>query len=157
MEKFTDFYSAWKFLERHPMFQYDSSSMLDRCLEVEVVKVNPRSGRTERDQKKNTTTRVWLECGPYVVPQELTRDWEIKEFPHGVPSVDPDLACGAPTFEKSIIKLATSVFKKYGTRDKRGTPGKAKQRIDKILSKTLVNIEENKTSIIFRSPRVLKS
>jgi hypothetical protein len=113
MKQIADFYAAWQFLETHPMFQYGESSMLHHCLEIEVVKVNPKTNRIDDDERENTATRVWMECGPYLRPEELSAE-ERRHLPYGIPSVDLQLSCGAPTFEEAIIKLANRVARRYG-------------------------------------------
>lgn len=125
VKRFSDFYEAWQFLEHHPMLDYEGSSMLYQCLEIEVVKVDPQTKKIEDHEKRNTETRVWLECGPYEGPEELT-EVERKLSPYGTPTSDLDLACGGATFEEAIITLANLVIKKYGRRRK---PDPARKRL----------------------------
>jgi hypothetical protein len=110
---FTDVHAAWRFLEDHPIFEIDESSVFFRCLHIEVIKVNPVTGREEKDETKNTATHVLLECGPYVLPEELT-EAERQHFPYGVTSTDHKLTCLAPTFEEALVMLANRVQEKYG-------------------------------------------
>lgn len=89
------FYGAWSYLNNHPMFkdEYGYSKFQD-CLDMNVVKVNPLTGRIDSDKKLNTKVVVWLECGKY----------ENGETYHNI-----DLDCGADTFEDAIIELARLV------------------------------------------------
>jgi hypothetical protein len=111
--KFHDLYEAWSFLEEHPMFQYEGSSLFCHCLDIEVVRVDPRTRNISDDPSRNTATRVWLECGPWERPEDL-RPEERPHLPHGIASVDLQLLCGGATFEEAIIKLATLVRRRYG-------------------------------------------
>jgi hypothetical protein len=108
--KFTDFYEAWIFLWNHPIFDRRKGSckrpcscysMFEECLDIDVVKVNPRTNRIDDDKSKNTATRIWLECGPWLLEDKL-------------PSHDPELNCGGATFEEAILTLANKVYAKYG-------------------------------------------
>ena len=88
------FYKAYNYLNNHLMFK----NHFQQCLDIEVVKVNPKNLTIDNKSKKNTKTQVWLECGPYL-EDCLTHDI--------------NLDCGASTFEKAIIKLAKKVKKQY--------------------------------------------
>ncbi len=114
MKPFVDFYAAWCFLEDHKIFKLEGTSIFHGCLSVEVIKVNPDTEKISDDETENTAIRVWLECGPWCGPDQLT-DEERKDFPFGLPSHDIELDCGAPTFEQAIIKLANLVLKKYAS------------------------------------------
>lgn len=109
---FTDLFKAWQFLENHPIFIKDWAYFRE-CLSIDVVKVNPKTERVEDDPRKNTATRVWLECGPWVRPRELPKE-ERKYHRQGMASHDIDLDCGGTTFEEAIVKLANLVIKRYG-------------------------------------------
>lgn len=91
-----DFYTAWKFLNEHKMF----NEQFTEGLWIEVVKVNPDTNEIDDDSSKNVKTRVWLEHGNY------DEEW-------GAITHDPRLDCGGDTFEKAIIKLAKLVQKYY--------------------------------------------
>ncbi len=95
-----DFYDAYHFLEKHPIF----NRQFTRGLDLFVVKVNPGTMCVEDDKSKNTKTRVWLEVGPYLHDETHGCKW----------SHDLDLDCGGYTFEEAIIRLAELVEKKYG-------------------------------------------
>lgn len=97
-----DFYTAWKFLETHKIF----NGRFYQELWVEVVKVNPETNAIDDDTTKNTQTQIWLEHGPF------DKDW-------GGCTHDIDLDCGGDTFEEAIIKLASLVKKYYADEGKR--------------------------------------
>lgn len=92
-----EFYEAWDFLCNHEIYQDSKIGMShfeERCLSIEVVKVNPKTEEIDDDESKNTSTRVWLESGPY----------NENYYTH-----DVDLDCGGKTFEEAIIALAENV------------------------------------------------
>ena len=91
-----DFYSAWRFLEEHKIF----NDQFNYYLWTEVVKVNPKTNSIDSDGSKNTQTQVWLEHGPF------DTEW-------GACTHDFDLDCGGATFEEAIINLAKLVKKYY--------------------------------------------
>lgn len=106
------FYKAWKYLENHVIFKDQYGwSQFKGCLDIDVVKVNPKTNSIDDNPELNTSTRVWLEAGPYI---EKT------------PTHDISLDCGAKTFEKAIIKLAKLVKKRYGD-----NPEKAIKKVNK--------------------------
>lgn len=122
---FTDFHGVYHWLRRHPAFFYNGKRGVEaiapsdrygfwESLEVDVVKVDPTTERIEDDEKRNTATRIWLECGPWGDPKEHAWDTYSDK---GIPSHDIDLDCGGKTFEEAIIKLARLVNKKYGDHD----------------------------------------
>ena len=94
-----DFYEAYHFLEKHPMF----NDMFTKGLDICVVKVDPETLCIEDDKTKNTKTNIWLETGPYLHNDPDGCLW----------GYDVDLDCGGDTFEEAIIKLAELVEKKY--------------------------------------------
>ena len=109
MGQFNDFYEAYNFLSTHPMIYQDNDNYFNRCLDIEVVKVDPTNDEINlEDTSKNTKTRVWLEFGPVV-----THNFNnfITKY---LPSHDIDLDCGGDTFEEAIIKLANLTYNKYG-------------------------------------------
>lgn len=69
-----------------------------KCLDIEVVKVEPITKTVHRNENLSTETRVWLECGPYH-SQYMTHDL--------------DLDCSGATFEEAIIELANLVQAYY--------------------------------------------
>jgi len=73
--------------------------MFQQCLDIEVVKINPKTDSIDDDKTLNTKVQIWLEAGPYIG----------KHHAH-----DIDLDCGADTFEEAIIELASLVKQYYG-------------------------------------------
>jgi hypothetical protein len=100
---FSNFYEAWKFLEEHRIYKDKEFGLghFERCLDIDVVKVNPINDIIEDDESLNTKTQVWLESGSY--------EDEDRQGCH-----DYDLDCGANTFEEAVMKLATLVYLKFG-------------------------------------------
>ncbi len=92
------FYESWHYLKNHPIF----CDEFEKCLDIEIVKVNPVNKMVEDDDSLNTLTQVWLECGPYQ-KDCLTHDI--------------DLDCGGDTFEEAIINLSKLVNKFYGNEE----------------------------------------
>ena len=118
------FYDAWYYLNEHPIFEWKkarskfSAHYFDRALDIDVMKVSPRSKTVTNDPKKNTMVEIWLECGP------LDEEWS-KKCKQPIFCHDTDLDCGAATFEEAIIKLARLVKKHYGKTDNdQGLTGK---------------------------------
>src|SRR6478609_3834082 len=115
------FNKAWDFLVNHKMFLHpDDVKLLGQfadprfleCLDIDVVLVNPKSNKISNKSKKNTKTRVWLECGGFS-EEDFGGNKAVMSC-H-----DIYLDCGGDTFEKAIIKLAKLVKKFYnedGTR-----------------------------------------
>jgi len=126
MNKFTDFYEAFHFLNEHYIFMtlegykdlcrslkdYPHLSpeeniafvtsiytRYDLCLYIEVHKVNPETRRIDDNEELNTKTEVWFECGSYHEDRG---------------EHDLDLDCGGATYEEATIKLANLVHEKYG-------------------------------------------
>lgn len=105
---FNDFYDAYNFLKEHSMVldyfgQWSTINYFMKCLDIEVVKVNPNTMTLEFKPDRmhlNTKTQVWLEFGAW------NKDIEM-------PHHDYNLDCGADTFEGAIIKLANLVFENY--------------------------------------------
>jgi hypothetical protein len=91
-----DFYTAWKFLSSHKMF----NGLFECGLWTEVVKVNPGTDEIDDDHAKNTKVQVWLEHGPY------DKEW-------GSTTHDINLDCGGDTFEEAIVELAKLVKQHY--------------------------------------------
>jgi hypothetical protein len=112
-----DFHSAWHWLRDHPFFFYANSSGnprmdgepgFEKALDIMVVRVDPKTGRIE-DDDRNTATRVWLEAGPW-----HTSDQHNERFT-GLPSHDIRLDCEGATFEEAIKFLARLVFRHEGS------------------------------------------
>lgn len=112
-KRFNDFYEAYNFLANHEMCKcrlyvngklYNhTTNNFERCLDIEVVKVNSNTLEIDEDKSKNTKTQVWLEFGKAFLDSSKNI-----QFEH-----DTRLDCGADTFEEAIIKLATLVDKYY--------------------------------------------
>jgi hypothetical protein len=103
VQMFTDFYEAWCYLVNHRIYKdkkYGFDHFQRHCLDINIVKVNPKNDTIEYDDILNTKTQVWLESGMYVDND--------KQGMH-----DIDLDCGADTFEDAIIELANLVYEKY--------------------------------------------
>ena len=103
-------------------------SQFARCLDIDVAKVNPKTRKIDKDKKKNTRTEIWLECGPWVNSEEMSKnDKEFLGHADGMATIDIRLCCGADNFEKAIIKLANKILKIYGKNQKK--------RIKKLFKK----------------------
>lgn len=97
MKKDTDFHDAFNYLSNHIIF----ADRFNECLDIEVVKINPKTKSIDDNAALNTETEIWLECGPYY---------------NGI-THDVDLDCGGKTFEEAIINLRNLVEKKYGNKN----------------------------------------
>jgi hypothetical protein len=91
---------------------------IDTNLSIFYAKVNDK-GRVCKDPKKNVNVECWLEFGnlewgygSYDPNTEEPCDWDVETV--SMNYHDPDLDCGAPTFDEALIKLAKLVLKKYG-------------------------------------------
>ena len=123
-----NFHDSWHFLRKHSAFKAKGTkakgygSRFREALDIEVVRVNPKSNSIDDDKSKNTATRIWLECGqvedPMSEKDDLQREFACGQgsdsLEYGILSHDIRLDCGAKTFEKAIIKLAKLVKKHYG-------------------------------------------
>jgi hypothetical protein len=96
MNKEEQFYKAWWYL-------VDNYEWVIKNLDIDVIKVNPKTEEVDDDPEKNTLIEIWLETGPD------------EKNEHGVPcaTYDPNLDCGGNTFEEAIIKLSKLVKKYY--------------------------------------------
>ena len=104
-KKFTDFYEAYMFLCNHPMVTYKERNFFSKCLDIEVVKVNPKTNEIDLYNKENNTkTEIWLEFGPILKDE----DYEV------IPAHDYELDTGADTFEDAVVNLANLVWYHYG-------------------------------------------
>ena len=146
MIKFKNFYDAWRYLNTTEVFWHknlekgfsgwyrDENGKLDfnmfqRCLDIDVEKVNPKTCRIDDNNKLNTKVRVWLECGePYCLRDDCDTqgrlNWEITWAKNN--GLDPDeyldevhynshiidYDCGGDTFEEAIVNLANKVWKR---------------------------------------------
>jgi len=106
--KTTKFHRAYNWLLNHPYFyhpQYKEyeSSCFKRCLDIDVVMVNPETDRIEDEHNLNTVHRVWIETGKIIMCDELNGVMEPTS------THDYRLDCGGSSFEEVIIKLAELV------------------------------------------------
>jgi len=106
-----DFHEAWSWLNDHPLFTSEGIGGSGvGCLYIEVVRVNPDNETIEDNEWLNTTTRVWLEGGPW--ERNLYEGTDLP--PMDGWSHDINLDCGAPTFEEALLKFVELVKKHYG-------------------------------------------
>ena len=113
-ERFTDFYLSWNFLHDHRIFKSsDGHSKFQECIREHVFKVNPGTNVVSSDPKKNTATRVQIECGPWIEPDQGTSIGRLFALLASA-SHDPDLDCVDRNRDEVIIVLANKVFQKYG-------------------------------------------
>lgn len=105
--KINKFLKAYKFLSNHKIFKYknpktnDIINKFNKCLNINVININPETLTIDENESKNTLMQICLECGP----------WDNEK---NMPSHDYDLNCFEDTFEKAIIELAKIVKEKYG-------------------------------------------
>lgn len=116
-EKFTDFYEAWDYVSSHPANSidrkkrhYSENHFLKGCLDMMVVRVNPKTNIRENPDREhlNTKTQFWLEYGEIYTDR---MDGLIK-CGH-----DLHLDCGGDTFEEAIINLANNMRNQKRYRD----------------------------------------
>lgn len=104
--RFNDFYEAYNFLRQHNITKTytkldDKSKEMEidnfyKCLDIDVVKVNPFTNSIDDNESLNIKTQVWLEFG----------GWSKK---YNMPCHDCDLDSFGDTFEEAIIELANLV------------------------------------------------
>ena len=95
----------------------NGDSRFHECLDIRVLKVNPRTKEYDSDERRNRTVRIWLECGPYLRVSDIPRE-DRAQLPDGVLGMTSHsirLDCGGKTFEEAIIKLANLVISHFGT------------------------------------------
>lgn len=102
-KKIKYFSEAWYFLQDHPLLEKNNATV-EMALEIMVAKVNPKTGKVDKNDCKNTETEVWLEFGFPEYDKKL-KDW--------IYAHDIRLDCGAETFEQAIVILAKLVKKYY--------------------------------------------
>lgn len=95
-----EFHRDFNWLVSHPIFNDRFLSNLD----IEVVKVNPKTKAIDDNDILNTEVRVWLECGPV----------ELKDNMDAIYTHDIRLDCDGESFEKAICELAKLVRANYG-------------------------------------------
>lgn len=114
--KLDTFYDCWWYLNETKFYLDHNNSVLDglesesmftSSLDIEIVKVDPKTDCIDFDHpEKNTKTRVWLESGEQWLDTTFGNVW--RNNCHNV-----NLDTGADTFEEAIIKLARKVQTKY--------------------------------------------
>lgn len=107
------FHGAWNWLVEHPVFNQDYACSFQSSLDIMVVKCHPKLHRICNNDKLNTATEVWLECGPGITEEEAGIP-EAARVGRFVASHDLRLDCGGKTFEEAILKLSKLVLKYYG-------------------------------------------
>ena len=93
-------FDAFVFIDFHPKFTPYGDGGIN-CLQVNIAKINPKTGKIDKNEDFNTQIEIWLEGGP----------WDNGE---GQYLHDIDLGCGAETYEEAIIKFANLIKQKYG-------------------------------------------
>jgi hypothetical protein len=89
------FYEDWCWLADN----YDWALLY---MDIEVVKVCPKTKRIMKDESRNTLLNYWLETG------------EPEEHEHRfIATHDPRLDCGGDSFEEAICNLARKIKKYY--------------------------------------------
>lgn len=87
-------YEAW-------WWMIENHEWLPAGIDIDFMKVNPKTSEQDEDETKNTQFEYWIEAGSF--------DKNSNSFCH-----DTDLDCGGKTFEEAIINLAKLVKKYYG-------------------------------------------
>lgn len=114
--RFNDFYEAYNYLKNHKMCEcpiYNdngrktkyTNNYFDKCLDVDVVKVNPITNEIDNIKANNTKTQVWLEFGRAFIDLDITNEAMIEH--------DLRLDSYGDTFEEAIIMLANLVNEYY--------------------------------------------
>lgn len=109
-----DFYNAWRWLNEHPIFyrcyrEFHESGLsedrgvLDGCIEVRPVKVNPKTEQISEDSSKNTKLEFWVE----VFPRSM--DPAVGHHLH-----DYECDAGGDTYEVAIVKVAKEIYDRHG-------------------------------------------
>ena len=106
------FYEAWWYLREHPKHPLsDPMALWDWAsrIELDVVKVNPETEEIDDDESKNTAIRYWIEGGG----MEWESTGDVTGWKGWIGIHDPDLNCGAPTFEAAVIEFCRLVKLHY--------------------------------------------
>lgn len=117
-----DFYSAWHYLNRHPLFwtlggtrnkpspvheKYlqDEYGIDEGALEISVVKVDPETDSINQDDiERNTQTQIWYEICMTHWPSQQD-DIRVHAY---------ELDGGSSTYEECVVKAAKQVHEVYG-------------------------------------------
>ena len=95
-----NFYDAWWYLFNHRIFRNNFDvSCFQNCVDICVVKVNPKNNTIDDKNELNIKNQVWLETGEYNQQHKIH---------------DIELDCGGDTYEEAIIELAELVKYNYG-------------------------------------------
>lgn len=98
------FLRAWNYLNSLECVHHNGINMMDKCLNVKVIKINPYTKQIDRIKGLNTLVQICLEFGELIY-NEITNSIEV--------IYDPNLDCSADNFEQAVIELARLVRKKY--------------------------------------------
>ena len=122
-------YNSWQYLNNHPIYYFFDGKVWNEdripnrfheyylqsdiahimhAWEIDPHLVNPATDMIDKDGEKNTKLRWWMESGPLLWGE----DPNLAGSP--VRGHDPDLDCGADTYEEALIKLAKRVHDVYG-------------------------------------------
>lgn len=105
--KFLDVAEASWWLTDHPIFQDENNfSYFYHHLDINYVKVDPRTLFISEDTDRNTKVQCWLESGPLIRLDEYGNK--------NVASHDIKLDCGHDSMELAMIDLAGLVLREYG-------------------------------------------
>lgn len=110
----TDFYWAWRWLNEHPIFYRcerefhergltEDRGILDGCVEVIPVKVNPATAKRSWDRTKNTKLEFWVEVMPRSIKPE-----------HPISLHDYVCDTGGDTYELAIVEVAKKIYERHG-------------------------------------------
>lgn len=114
-EDLTDFYSAWRWLNEHPIFYRctrefhergltANRGILDGCVEVTPVKVNPVNLKRSEDPTKNTLLQFWVEVfARSLKPEECT-----------ISTHDYECDTGGSSYEEAIVAVAKEIYERHG-------------------------------------------
>lgn len=113
-EKPEDFYTAWHWLQEHPIFWYFGGRHheaglqwergVDEGLEFRPTLVNPETESIDEDKAKNTALRIWVE----VFPCSMT------EGRNGIRLHDYECDTGGATYEEAVVRVAKEIYAIHG-------------------------------------------
>lgn len=122
-----DFYCAWHWLNEHPIFYrcekefherrlHKNRGILDGCIEIIPVKVNPADLTISRRDTENTKLQFWVE----VFPRSLKPEHD------GISLHDYERDTGGDTYELAIVAVAKTIYAHHGN-DRAKLDGEWKQ------------------------------
>jgi hypothetical protein len=91
------------------LWRHNLHHAVEENLSIFYVKVDSE-GHQNDNQALNLYPEVWLETGSLEWGYATPWDTETSRIEYH----DPDLDCGAPTFDEALVKLAGLVLRKYG-------------------------------------------